>query len=319
MKLKNKKIAVIGAGFAGITIANDLSKHNQVTIFDKSRGIGGRMATRRIGDYHFDHGAQYFTARSAEFRELCKAALTNNIIAKWPAEIANFSSVKNEDKFVAKPQMNSFCKYLAKDLDVKLNHKLIKISHNNNWQLEFENNLIINNFEVLIIAIPSNQAVDLLPKDFSQIDKVKKIQMLPCYSLMLGLRAKPKYEFSAASLDDNIIKWFAFNNLKEARPNATALVVNTSNEWAKENLELEDNLVIQKIISNLNKYITIHENNIEVTSLQRWRFANSIKSNIDKSYFDSNLNIGLCGDWLISGRVESAFLSAKDLFKKINK
>ena len=84
-------------------------------------------------------------------------------------------------------------------------------------------------------------------------------------------------------------------------------------------MDLNNIKKIKDDIIRLNKYITIHEKNIEVTSLQRWRFANSIKSTADKSYFDSNLNIGLCGDWLISGRVESAFLSAKDLFKQINK
>ncbi len=70
--MKNKKIAVIGAGMAGITIARKLAQNNKVIIFDKARGIGGRMATRRIGDYHFDHGAQYFTAKNSDFKELCR-------------------------------------------------------------------------------------------------------------------------------------------------------------------------------------------------------------------------------------------------------
>lgn len=73
-KIQNKKIAIIGAGVSGLIVANE------VTIFDKSRGIGGRMATRRVDNYHFDHGAQFFTAKSEEFKELCQKAKNDGII-----------------------------------------------------------------------------------------------------------------------------------------------------------------------------------------------------------------------------------------------
>ena len=62
------KVAVIGAGVAGLTCARELARSGvDVGVFEKARGGGGRAATRRTGDYHFDHGAQYFTARDARF------------------------------------------------------------------------------------------------------------------------------------------------------------------------------------------------------------------------------------------------------------
>ena len=60
------KIAIIGAGIAGLTCAHMLKKYNPI-IFEKSRGIGGRLATRYSDQYQFDHGAQYFTVKDKEF------------------------------------------------------------------------------------------------------------------------------------------------------------------------------------------------------------------------------------------------------------
>ena len=66
--MKNR-IAVIGAGISGIYVAKELSKFAQVTVFEKSRGFGGRMSTRTRDDFEFDHGAQYFTVKSNEFND----------------------------------------------------------------------------------------------------------------------------------------------------------------------------------------------------------------------------------------------------------
>jgi len=60
------KIAILGGGVAGLSAARELRRHGiDVKLFDKSRGVGGRMSTRYAGDWEFDHGAQYFTAQDA--------------------------------------------------------------------------------------------------------------------------------------------------------------------------------------------------------------------------------------------------------------
>ena len=73
-----KKVAIIGAGLAGLTLARRLRGFASVTVLEKSRGLGGRMATRRSDNFEFDHGAQFFTARSTAFRDFIKAELASN-------------------------------------------------------------------------------------------------------------------------------------------------------------------------------------------------------------------------------------------------
>ena len=64
-----KKIAIIGAGLSGLVVAKTLGRHNEIHIFEKSRGVGGRMSTRYADPFQFDHGAQFFMARSQQFKE----------------------------------------------------------------------------------------------------------------------------------------------------------------------------------------------------------------------------------------------------------
>ena len=43
------KIAIIGAGFSGCNLYNNLKdKYENITIFEKSRGVGGRLSTKYI-------------------------------------------------------------------------------------------------------------------------------------------------------------------------------------------------------------------------------------------------------------------------------
>ena len=75
-----EKFAVIGAGITGITIANLLQKKVNLTVFEKSRGVGGRMATRRAEPYQFNHGTQYFKIENKEFKDFMQPLMRNKII-----------------------------------------------------------------------------------------------------------------------------------------------------------------------------------------------------------------------------------------------
>jgi len=93
-----KSLAIIGAGIAGITLARQLQDSAEVSVFEKSRGFGGRMATRRAGSYQFDHGAQFFTARSQQFQNLINDRVTDNQIQAWLPRILTLDPEKKPFK-----------------------------------------------------------------------------------------------------------------------------------------------------------------------------------------------------------------------------
>ncbi|KAJ8900747.1 hypothetical protein NDN08_000048 [Rhodosorus marinus] len=116
------RIAIIGAGLSGLVAAESLSKRFDVQIFEKSRGAGGRMATRRAEPYAFDHGAQYFTAKSEAFRDFVTEYKEAGLVEEWRCRTISLNGSNREIRrpmFVASPSMNSLAKDLARGLKVK--------------------------------------------------------------------------------------------------------------------------------------------------------------------------------------------------------
>lgn len=116
------RVAVIGAGISGLFAARTLADHGlPVTVFDKGRGVGGRMSTRRVdGRPCFDHGAQYFTARDLRFRQYVQSWLEQGVVAHWPNTESNPShkivvfrngavteTKDANERFVGVPSMNA--------------------------------------------------------------------------------------------------------------------------------------------------------------------------------------------------------------------
>jgi predicted NAD/FAD-dependent oxidoreductase len=328
MDIRNKKVAIVGAGMSGAILAQKLSKISRVTIFDKSRGIGGRMATRRFEDFRFDHGAQFFTAKSKEFQEFCTDTLKENIIDVWNGKFCEITNNKITKKlepglneyFVAKPQMNSLCKYLVQGLDPLLEKKIDKINfENNKWSLGTPEGENFNDFDYLILAIPSHQALDLLPKSFKDRHIVSNTNMVGCFSLMLGFKENIKVDFDAAFVKESLLGFISINSSKPERPEGFCILVNSNNKWAQDNIEEDLDLIKNKMTKKLKEIIDFDLEDLEYNKIHRWRYANAESRDGNKSFFDPSLNLGLCGDWLISGRVESAFLSGLDLYSKVTK
>ena len=88
------KIAIIGSGISGLAAARTLNKIADITIFEKSRGIGGRIATRRANPFTFDHGAQYFLVKNADFKSFVSPYIKSGVVKRWDAYFKEFDEGK---------------------------------------------------------------------------------------------------------------------------------------------------------------------------------------------------------------------------------
>ena len=175
-----KNVAVIGAGITGITLANLLQKKFNLTVFEKSRGVGGRMATRRAEPYQFNHGAQYFKIENKEFKDFLQPLILNKIIKPLEAnqiEILNKEVIKrtkiyNKQYFTAESKMNSVVKYLINNnFSIKLLCKIEKIiKENDKWFVIDSGQVSYGPYDWLIITIPPNQAKEILYSNFKFLD-----------------------------------------------------------------------------------------------------------------------------------------------------
>jgi renalase len=321
------KIAIIGAGISGLALANTIKKNIDVVLFEKSRGFGGRVATRRANDFSFDHGAQFFKAKTLEFQNYIQPMLDQNIIELWKArfieiidgEITNKRTWGNDPtNYVGAPSMNSIGKYMAEGLNVQLSKKVEKISKEDKWVVYDENNDALGEYDWIISSIPPLQAQQMIPDLKVIFPNIREYEMLACFSLMLGYEQPVELDFDAALVKGFDISWISVNSSKPSRDKQYTLLVHSTNKWAQENIDKERDWVKDYLCYELKKIISIKTEKAKYIGLQGWRYANIMKQKKGLEYFLNNENqIGLCGDWFIQGRIEAAYLSGAHLGKEL--
>lgn len=326
------KIAIIGAGLAGITAANTLKQHAEVTIFEKSRGVGGRIATRRATPYCFDHGAQFFTIRTKEFKSFCTPMIEQGIIKSWDGNFVEIENKQitqrrswNQDNphYVGSPSMNAIAKYISNDLNIKLETQICSISKNNKgWSLLDIKQNTQGEYDWVIIAAPIKQAQDLLntsslSRPLSSSPEIEQITMQGCFSLMLGFKEPLSIGFDAALVKNENISWISVNSSKPDRNKEFSLLIHSTNNWADQHID-DDRQQVLEYLCNHSSEIVGHDLTKAIhKDIHGWRYANIGKQRGNKFLINKETNIAMCGDWFIQGRIEAAFISGNELAKKI--
>jgi len=309
------KIAIIGAGFAGLTIAKLLEHKAQITIFEKSRGIGGRIATRYADRWEFDHGSPFLTAKTPEFKDFLNPLIHSGIVAKWSPKIVseNMKEVNLDSQyFVGVPKINSIGKYLARDLDTRLETKIVKLEKiSSKWKLTDDKFQEYYEYDFVITATPSLQALEILPSNCFYAEYITKVEMLPTFAVMLGFDddVMQSKNWDVMNLQNSKIDKIIANHNKPFREINPSFVVHARRDWSKENIDANKYEVAENIISELENVFN-KKINPSITQVHRWLYAKAEPHGLAESFFiDKENNLISCGDWCIGGNVEDAFKS----------
>ena len=299
------RIAIVGAGMAGMSCGQRLSRlGHEVRLFDKGRGPGGRMATRRMEDggttLHFDHGAQYFTARDPRFVEQVAHWEASGVAARWAAA--------GDDAWVGTPAMNAPLKAMAGELGVQFGTRIEQLVRDGEgWQIDGEGAPDAR-FDAVLVAVPAEQAGPLLqPHAPAMATLADQTASDPCWTLMAG------FEAPLALVQDTLrqrgpIGWAARNNAKPGRANEECWVVQASPEWSRAHLEDNAETVAAALLAELAEANGGPLPRQLGATAHRWRFAKSGTAG-EEALWDAEKRIGVCGDWLIGPRVEAAYMS----------
>lgn len=322
-----KNIAIIGAGISGLTAADILKNSANITVFEKSRGVSGRMSTRRAEPYFFDHGAQYFKVRTDQFNEFISPLINSGIIKIWNSRYVEFENreiveryIWDEDDphYVGVPGMNSIAKHLSRNLRIETGIRVNHITKNQNkWVLEDDNGNNLGEYDWVISTIPAEQASEILPDYLPFFTDVDKINMKSCFALMLGFERGLKLDFDAAIVRDEDVSWISVNSSKPGRNNAFSLLIHSSNDWSDENIDNNPDEVMEHLCSLTTEIIGHDLSNADHKAVHRWRYANIEKQTGNNFFLDADQKIAVCGDWLIEGRVEAAFTSGFELANEL--
>ncbi len=322
------KIAIIGAGLSGLVLAHQLKEWAEVTLFEKSRGVGGRLATRYAEPYQFDHGAQFYLVKTPEFQAFLEPLIAQGVVAQWNP---NFVEIEKDTitgkrqwgdspaHYVSAPKMNALGKHLAQDLNVKLSTEIKSIEkHNHYWQLTDAEDNSLGQYDWVISTAPAEQSAVLLPEVFAHYTRVKNTKMQGCYALMLGYKEPLNLPWHAALVKQADLSWVSVNSSKPSRNTGYSLQALATNDWAEANMEADPETVKTHLLKELAMVTGLKVDHADHIALHRWRYANVAKQSGDESLIDTQNQLAACGDWCIQGRVESAFTSAMHLANNLS-
>ena len=326
------RVAVIGTGLAGLTLAKYLGDVANVSLFEKSRGVGGRMATRRVGDYEFDHGAQFFTARNRIFQAFLAPLIRDGRVAEWQPRVVTLAAGKKpsfrdwfETHYVAVPGMTALCKYVSRNLNIRLDTHVTDITRDPQssfrWQVHTGDTCIPEAFDWVISTAPVNQTIELMRPQLNDhlvsTSGLEQVHMSPCCTLMLGFDVDLSLNFDAARVKHMGIEWVMVNSSKPGRKPKPCLVIQSANDWARQFQDYEDDWISGQMLEQLQ---TILGKSLPVPAVQilhRWRYA-SVEKSLEPDYLlDTENRLAACGDWCLYNRVEGAYLSAISLAERL--
>ena len=316
-KLGTGSIAIIGAGLAGLSCARVLATFGRHSvIFEKSRGFGGRVATRRtetpLGPVTFDHGAQYFTVRDEGFRALTREWEAKGVAARWEEG--------GEDAFVGVPTMNSPFRDLGEGLEgnVEVRRETLVTSLKRDadeWVLGVGEGEV--KFGTVVVAIPAEQAAVLLrdaASDFAAI--ADNIPSTPCWTVMAAFseRVNTKDVVNRQGKVD-------YATRQGSRPGRAAgpeaWVIHAEGEWSRARIEGDPKEMTGKVLTLFAEAVGTTLPETVWARAHRWRYSRSGRGGRE-FLWDGERRIGVCGDWMSGPRVEAAFLSGDALGRIIN-
>jgi photolyase PhrII len=311
------RVAVIGAGVAGLACARTLHDHGlPVVVFDKARGPGGRTSTRRAEGGGFDHGALYFTARDPRFRRVVESWVLDGVVAPWEGRFVRLKAggerspdLLQTERFVGVDRMSAVAAHLAAELKLTPSVQVSALHHDGRrFTLIDGAGAAHEGFDVVLLALPAPQAAPLLALSPSLAVRAAEARLDPCQAVMVRLAAPLDLGFDAARVEGSALGYAARDSSKPGRAPGERWVLHGARDWSATHLEDPPELVVKALVGAFSEVAGAEVLPVEANA-HRWRYALATGPFGEDALWDNTLGLGACGDWCVGPRVEAAYLS----------
>jgi hypothetical protein len=313
---------------AGLVAATVLQRQGvQVAVLDKGRGIGGRLATRRIqdetlGEAVFDYGAQYFTVRNPRFRSWVDQWLGVGVAAQWAPSFVAEDGVPHgvgEPRYRGVQGIRGIAKYLAADLDVHTGTRVVEISWDRGrWSARTEADALFR-AGVLVLTPPVPQSLEMIHRSGIALppateDRLQAVAYEPCLAVLALLHGPSKVpEPGGMWLAGDPIAWIADNHQKGVSPRGVGVTIHAGPGFSRNQWETDDEAIARPLFAAAAQWLG---SEVAQYQVHRWRYSKPFTF-----YGESCLFLNEPGPWVLAGdgfggpRIEGAFqsgLSAAD-------
>lgn len=318
MKQNKTNLAVVGSGLSGAILANKLQASGYtVTVFDKSRGTGGRLSSCRTESAEGDLGAPYFDPQSTDFRNW----LTDQAsIQEWQPYAHQFQDSKlfRKSYFVASPRQSALTRTLLSECKLCTSTQVGYIwPEKNRVLIRNSQGESLGHFDRVVIATPALQAAKLLEAIPRFSKKARSINYESSWMVVVKIKVVEATPVDIISGDHPILSRCIKNCAKPGRLKTNGYetwVLEANSLWSKEHINADKELVASVLYSTFSKLVP--GSHAEVCRVHRWLYS-SHKSLNEGYLWDTSTNIGACGDWLSSGQLQGAWDSANLLANRL--
>jgi predicted NAD/FAD-dependent oxidoreductase len=313
------RIAVVGGGISGLACARELARAEaKVTVFERSRGLGGRLGTRRQGNLAFDHGAQFITARSRPFAKYAEIAGRAGVLARWTPRILEDDRLWDapvDDWYVGQPGMSAAVRPMSRNIDLQSGvgiHEIIQSQRG--WELQTDSGRQNDTFDAIAVAVPAPQALTLLGPHGRTFRHLHEVRMAPCWAGMFAFGQPIDVGADVRRWTQGPLTWAACDSSKPGRPAGLhCWVVHASVAWSRQRLDADAVEVAHMLLHEFAAATGAHVPVPVHAQAHRWRHA-FVEQPLGLSCLvDEEIAAGACGDWCIAPRVEAAFESGRSL------
>jgi hypothetical protein len=323
--MHNTDVLIIGAGLAGLMAARELAAASlRVTLLDKGRSVGGRLATRRIGGGLADHGAQFFTVRAPEFAAEVERWLAADVVYAWANGFSD-GSLSTDDydghpRYATRGGMNALAKHLAAELSEHVsihtdNRAMSAQAHEKGWQVTTERGDTYAS-RALLLTPPVPQSLALLGTAASPLNETERraleqVAYAPCLAgLFVVDGAVSLPEPGAVQRPHSPISWIADNQRKGISPGTRVITVHASPALSRQQYDQADDVALTYLREALLPFLET-PGAIRETELKRWRYALPTTLYPDRYLLSGPPWLALAGDAFGEARVEGAALSGR--------
>jgi predicted NAD/FAD-dependent oxidoreductase len=317
--MANSRIAVIGAGVAGMSCAAELARTDvRITVFERSRGLGGRLATRRERGATFDHGAQFVTARSRPFSKYMENAVRLGAAAPWRPRLAEDTRIWDapiEDWSVGVPGMSALVRPLGRQAQVLFGTGVHEMhAREGGWELITDHGRHKTLFDAIAVAVPAPQALTLLAPHARAFRHLTDVVFAPCWSAMLAFDEALATPAEAMRWTQGPLAWAASHSSRPGRRSEPhSWVLHASPAWSRAHLDLDARDAAQALVEAFADAVDLMLPPPRLQLAHRWRYAQVEQPLGLPCLVDQESAAGACGDWCIAPRVEAAFESGRAL------
>ena len=334
-------VVVIGAGLSGLTAASQLHQAGfSVRVADKSRGLGGRLATRRLGATAIDHGCRYLEPFANSTLSPIPELLAAGVIQLWQPEAFSLSAdgalrpLATGPLYVAPQGMSAVAKALAPGLNIQRHWRATSLTPlPQGWRIEGEDlggdapQPAALEARAVVVAIPAPQAIALIAAAAQHhealktlLQRLQAVDFDPVMTVMAGygprLAPRPRDQkdlggWLVAGDAHPTLRWVGLDSSKRTDPQEPVVVIHSSAAFATQAIDRPDlEPVGQGLLATATKILGAEFGDPAWMQVHRWRYGFA-QTNLNSPVLSSLAlpNLVGCGDWCNGGNAEGAIAS----------